>query len=110
MELISLGIGILGLIFGIIQTLRIRSLRKIRNSHLNLIWRNAKTLSQEIILKDENECPRKALGVRAQRLEESIALLIINLFNVTLEKIDNWKSKGLIDGFDVDLLKNLIKK
>jgi hypothetical protein len=110
MESISLGVGVIGLITAIVQTVRIRSIRKIRDSHLNLIWANAKALSQDIILRDESERPRKVLGIRAQRLEESIALLITSLFNVTLEKIGEWRANGLIDDFDERLLRKLTRK
>ena len=78
---IQIGIGIIGLIISIIvavvQTVRLKTFRKIRDTHLHLIWKNSKKLSSFLLLKTEEEEPRNSCGVRAQRIEELVATLIV---------------------------------
>ncbi len=113
LETIQISIGLIGLIISIliavVQTVRLKNLRRIRDTHLHLIWKNAKELSSRLHLKTEEEYPRKACGVRAQRIEELVATLIVNLSNINRKTIDKWYENGEIDDYDYDLLKKLTR-
>jgi len=107
MDYIQISIGLLGIIIATIQTVRLRQLRKIRDTHLRLLWQNAKELSRRLLNMSEEEYPRKSCGVRSQRIEESIATLIVYLSNVNRKTVEKWLNNGDIDAFDYELLKKL---
>ena len=110
---IQIGIGLIGLIISIIvaiiQTVRLKTFRKIRDTHLHLIWVNSKKLSSSLLLKTEKEDTRKACGVRAQRIEELVATLIVNTSNLKRKTIEEWYKNKEIDEYDYNLLKKLTR-
>ncbi len=106
---VSIAFAVTQTVIAIVQTVRLRTLRRVRNTHLNLIWRNTKRLSHDLLIETEEKVPRKACGVRAQRIEEIVATLIVNLFHVKTKTIREWRAAGVIDEFDYDLLKQLTK-
>jgi len=108
-EHITIGMALISFIVTVIQTVRLRTFRKIRDTHLNLIWKNSKELSSRLLLKTEEEAPRKACGDRAQRNEEFVAVLIVNIFNLKRKKIEKWYENQDIDEYDYNLLKKLTR-
>ncbi|GEM_PF-4591652 len=107
-NILSLVLTTLSLFIAILQTVRINNLRTVRDSHFQLIWLKAKELSRVLYESRENELNQKELFVRAQRLEENIALLIVNVGRFNARKIEKLKFQGIIDKYDFNLLKRLI--
>lgn len=91
----------------VIQSLRLRDVRKIRDTYLRLIWTNLKSLSEDLLLLGEAEVPRLACGARSQRMEELICTMIVNISNVDRSKVEKWKKHDEIDDYDYKILKKL---
>ena len=109
-------IGIIGvvitsisLILATVQTIRLIKLRKIRDVHINTIWKHTKELSRQLLREPEEKYSRLSCGKISQNIEDLIAALILNLFNLNDKKIDKWKDGKKIDDHDYQVLKILSK-
>ena len=106
-DTIQITFAFLSLVFAVVQTVRIKKLRKYQNTHLLKAWQSSKKLSHNLLILTEKEVSREACGTRAQRLEEDIVNIIVNVNKINRKWVEEKYREKDIDEFDYKLLKKL---
>lgn len=108
-NLTALILTIISIIIAIVQTIKIKNLKKIRDTQLQLIWLKSKELSYALYNNKKNDSFKNECFTNAQRLEELIVLLIVNLGKFDATTINKLREEDFLDDYDIKLLKRLTK-
>lgn len=92
--------------FAVVQTVRLRNVKKIRDTHLKNLLRESRDLASHLFGHAHRD-PEILLGAeKAQQMQKSLWLLIINMFDLTLDDVERMRAE--LGEFEYGIVKSIV--
>ncbi len=93
--------------FVIIQTLKLRNIKKIRDTHLKHLLSESRDLASHLWKHAEGNKELILGAEKAQQMQKNIWLLIVNIFDLTIDDVE--KMKNDLGEYEYSLVKGIVK-
>jgi hypothetical protein len=110
LAVVSFIVTIASTILAIIQTLRLRSAKRIIDTHTRAILLESRDLASHLFNEANGNVHMLQCGEKAQQIQKALWLLVINMSNITEEEVDKKLELKEIGEYEYRLLKDLTKR
>lgn len=105
--IVSMILAVLQTLFVIVQTIRLRNVKKIRDTHIKNILRETSDLAGHLFNEAHGNTHMIQCGEKAQQIQKSLWLLIVNMFDLSKKDVDKLKHSGEIGNFEYEILSSI---
>ena len=104
--IISTALAAVQTYFAVIQTVRLRNVKKIRDTHIKNLLRESRELVGHLFAHAHGNADIQQAAEKAQQMQKSLWLLIINMFDLTTEDVENMRRD--LGEFEYGFVKSIV--
>jgi hypothetical protein len=93
--------------FAVVQTVRLRNVKKIRDTHIRNLLRESRELAGHLFRQAHGNAEILLGAEKAQQIQKSLWLLIVNMFDLSIDDVE--KMRADLGEFEYELVKSIVK-
>jgi hypothetical protein len=92
--------------FAVAQTVRLRNVKKIRDTHIQNLLRESRELAGHLFRHAHGNGEVLLAAEKAQQMQKSLWLLIVNMFDLHMDDVDRMRED--LGDFEYGILKHMV--
>lgn len=92
--------------FPVAQTIRLRNVKKIRDTHIKNLLRESRELAGRLFSKANQDAEIQQAAEKAQQIQKSLWLLIVTMFDLTIDDVANMRDE--LGDFEYNIVRQMV--
>ncbi len=92
--------------FAVVQTVRLRNVKKIRDTHIRNLLRESRDLAGHLFGHAQGNAEILLAAEKAQQIQKSLWLLIVNMFDLAMDDVDRMRDE--LGDFEYGVVKSMV--
>ena len=94
--------------FAVVQTIRLRNVKKIRDTHIKNLLRESRELAGHLFTHAKGNAEIQQAAEKAQQVQKSLWLLSVNIFDLTMSDVDAMREREELGDFEYGIVKSIV--